>query len=330
MQSSIRVASMQPVKSRFASAITPSIVQIALLAGIWHGNARAQVDAPAEAEPPTTQENASRDLVPRQASIPVHGAGVFGGDIDLKTQVFLPPGPGPFPVLVYSHGRSSDLKVRAALRDPIPRAHARYWVARGVAVVAPARIGYGETGGPDVEVAGARYDFTGACIGHPDYKHVSDIIRRPVLATLDWVREQPWADKNRIVLEGTSAGGFASVSTAATRPAGVIAYINFSGGIGGSPTLAPGRSCDPEQMRDLMGEFGKTVSVRGLWLYAGNDQYWGGDAPRTWYKAFAAGGSEVRMVAVPELPGQDGHMLLYRGSALWRKDLDRFANEIGL
>jgi len=276
-----------------------------------------------------TQTQPSASIPGQRITIPVPGGGVFGADISMATVVFLPPGAGPFPVVLFSHGRSGDSKVRADMRNPIPTWHARYWVDRGVAVVAPMRVGYGETGGPDRENSGARYDLLGNCNSRPNFKGLAEQTDRALLSALDWVRRQSWADSDHILLEGVSVGGFATVAMASTRPAGVIGYINFSGGAGGSPERSPGRSCDPDQMRDVMAEFGKTVNVPGLWLYAGNDLYWGGEAPQNWYRAFAAGGSKAQMLAVPELPGQDGHMLLARGRRLWQRDLDRFAQSLG-
>jgi len=264
-----------------------------------------------------------------RVTIPYVGGGVFGTDTAMTALVFLPPGPGPFPVVLFSHGRAGDSKVRADMRNPIPTRHARYWTSRGVAVVAPMRVGYGETGGPDRENSGARYDLLGNCSGRPNFKGLAEQTDRALLSSLDWVRRQPWANRDRILLEGVSVGGFVTIAMAATRPAGVVGYINFSGGAGGSPERSPGHSCDPNQMRDMMAEFGQTVNVPGIWLYAGNDLYWGGDAPKEWYGAFAAGGSKAQMVAVPEVPGQDGHMLLTRGRRLWQRDLDQFAQALG-
>jgi len=38
-----------------------------------------------------------------------------------------------------------------------------------------------------------------------------------VLATLAWARQQPWIDRHRIVLVGTSMGGLASIAAAAAN-----------------------------------------------------------------------------------------------------------------
>ena len=48
-------------------------------------------------------DNASEQRV---AQVPMRGVGVFGSTLQLHTEVFKPIGVGPYPVLVYSHGRS--------------------------------------------------------------------------------------------------------------------------------------------------------------------------------------------------------------------------------
>lgn len=125
-------------------------------------------------------------------------------------------------------------------------------------------------------------------------------------------------------------GGFASVAAAASRPDGVVGYINFSGGAGGSPDRSPGHSCDPDQMREVMAEFGKRMTLPGLWLYARNDRYFGAEAPLGWYAAFAAGGSPAKLISVQEVPGRDGHLLLSYGQEFWLSDLDAFVKSLGL
>ena len=79
--------------------------------------------------------------------------------------VFLPPGKGPFPVVVYSHGRSGTEVERARTRPPGMQSHVRYWIDRGFAVVAPIRPGYGATGGVDRDLTQA--DGVGRAHGLP-------------------------------------------------------------------------------------------------------------------------------------------------------------------
>ena len=242
--------------------------------------------------------------------------------------VFRPAGEGPFPVVVYSHGRSGTEVERARTRPPAMQSHVHYWLDKGFAVVAPIRPGYGQTGGVDREDSGVRYDIFGNCWGPPDFGRAAAGARDAVLATLAWIRKQPWADAGRIVLEGTSMGGLASIATAAVNPPGVMAYVNFAGGTGGSGSRSPGHSCGSASMQSLMSIYGAMTHVPGLWLYAENDSYWGADRPRAWYLAFAAAGGAATFVMTEPVPGSDGHALLARGASLWRPHVDRFLESL--
>ena len=269
------------------------------------------------------------DIQPEIVSIVVPGAGTFSGDVSMRAELYKPAGAGPFPVLVFSHGRATQRAERAMLDHPILKGHVRYWLGKGFAIVAPIRVGYGPTGGPDRENSGAHFNSFGTCDATPNFRQVATAASQAVLATVSWVRDQAWADKNRILLEGRSAGGFATVATAATHPPGVIGYINFSGGTGGAPELSPGHSCDPEQMKEVMAEFGKTTTIPGIWLYAQNDLYWGPDVPRQWFDAFASSGAPAQFVDAGVLPGHDGHQLLTYGHKMWSVPVDRFLKQFG-
>jgi dienelactone hydrolase len=252
------------------------------------------------------------------------------GESSMFVGVFLPNGNGPFPVLLYSHGRSGTSSERALTRIPDVRSSVRYWLDRGFAVVAPIRPGYGETGGADREDAGVVLDIFGNCWGHPTYDHAAAAAASAVLVTLAWVRDQPWADPNRIVLAGASMGGLASIATAATNPPGVVAYINFSGGTGGSGTRAPEHSCGSDEMESLMRSLGQTNRVPGLWLYAKNDHFWGSQWPVAWYRAFSEGADVTQFVMTDPVPNSDGHQLLARGGRLWTAPVDSFLAAHGL
>jgi dienelactone hydrolase len=238
--------------------------------------------------------------------------------------VFLPAGDGPFPVLIYSHGRSGAPLERASTHVPDVRSHLRYWLRKGFAVVAPIRPGYGETGGEDREDSGVRLDMSGNCWGYPTFDVAATAAASANLATIDWVRAQPWADRDRIVLSGTSMGGLAAIATAARNPPGVVAYVNFAGGTGGDGTRAPEHSCDSEAMESLMRTLGRTNRVPGLWLYARNDRYWGARWPVTWYRAFSNGSDLTQFVMTDPVPNGDGHQLLARGPDLWMPAVDAF------
>lgn len=164
---------------------------------------------------------------------------------------------GPFPVLLYAHGRPAYASERAKFKRPIHARHVQYWLSRGYAVVAPIRPGYGASQAKDQEASGVGYSATGQCLRPPSLEQPTQNAARAQRAALDWVRQQPWAQANHIVLEGQSAGGLATVALCATNPPGVRGCINFSGGAGGDPQHAPGQSCAPEHTAQLMRQYGR-------------------------------------------------------------------------
>lgn len=269
-------------------------------------------------------------LEPALVTLAVKDSGALGAEAAMVTQVFKPKGDGPFPVLLFSHGRSSERLERLQLKRPIPGGHVRYWVNKGFAVVAPIRPGYGDSGSHDVEDSGSRFDYGGHCTSKPDFARVARNASRAARTALDWVREQPWAAKDHIVLAGQSVGGLTTVALAASNPPGVLGYINFAGGAGGNPVVAPGKSCGPRLMAELMAELGKTTRLPSLWLYAENDLYWGTDVPKQWHAAFASGGSPSQFVMTLPVPNADGHALLARGGRLWSVHIERFVSQLGL
>ena len=257
-------------------------------------------------------------------SIAMSGAGVFGGDVAMTAQVFRPPGNGPFPVVVFSHGRAPDAVDRAHLKVGVSNAQLHFWLARGDAVVAPIRPGYGATGGGDVENSGAHFDNFGRCTTTPDYRRAAAAAVRTVDATVAWLRSQPWADAHHVLLVGQSMGGLTTVAAGAHRVEGVVGYINFAGGGGGNPTLAPGHSCDPDQLAEVYGEYGRSTAIPSLWVYTMNDQYFGPDAPVAWHASFARGGSKTTFVHAPAVVDGDGHGLSRHAKRLWAPYVDAF------
>ena len=247
----------------------------------------------------------------------------------MKAEVFRPEGKGPFPVVVYSHGRSGKPAERAALAHGIPLGHAGYWTSRGFAVVAPIRPGYGEAGAEDRERSGARIETDGRCGGTIRMTAASRAAAAAVRATVDWAQRQKWAETDRLLLVGTSVGGLATVVAASGRPPGLVGFVSFSGGAAGFPKERPGASCGEEELTEVFRRAGRGVLVPSLWLYAENDTYWGAKAPRAWHEAFADGGSDTRLVVTKPVPNVDGHFLMLRGGRLWSEHVDPFVTGLG-
>ena len=256
--------------------------------------------------------------------VPAKAAGI---EWKVRTEVYRPQGFGPFPLVVFSHGRGEDIK---AMKDPISKRHVNYWIQKGFAVIAPIRPGYGETGGDDIEHPHTRVNIqTHQCSNMPDYEGAAKNAADSVSDVIAWAREQPWAHHKKIILVGVSVGGLTSIALGARSVPGVIAYINFSGGHGGNPKESPGNSACPLALRWLFFRFGRTTQIPNLWLYSRNDMDWGEKMPRIWHEAFIDGGGRGGFVQTEPLRDEDGHYLLSRGEAHWIGRVDYFISALG-
>jgi dienelactone hydrolase len=235
----------------------------------------------------------------------------------MVTEVDRPAGTGPFPVVIFSHGRAGDPADRAHMTRPANANVVSFWLSRGYAVVAPIRPGYGSTGGYDAE-------DHGSCSGGPDFARTANSAATAITATVNWVRGQSWAKSDRIILQGQSVGGLGTVAAAAQNPPGVVAYINFAGGTGGEPKRSPGASCRPDLMRALYAQFGSSTHLPGIWFYAANDEFWGPQAPKDWGAAFNGSGGHAQLVFTGAVPNGRGHSLLATAPQLWRGELTGF------
>ena len=266
---------------------------------------------------------------PQQPQVMTLPLTIDGTVHQVVTHVYKPSGTGPFPLVIFSHGRAPLQADRDKLQYPVLIGHANYWLRKGVAVVAPVRPGYGETGGADRENSLTRWSGS-TCTSDPDFTQVGRNASAVVAAVHGWAVQQPWVRTDRILLAGQSVGGLTAIAASALNLPGVLASVNFAGGAGGNPAASPGSSCKPENLTRTYAAYGKLVKIPSLWLYAENDQYWGADAPQRWYAAFSAGGSDSALVQTSPLPEHDGHSLLAFGGRLWSVPLNAFVLKTGL
>ena len=210
----------------------------------------------------------------------------------------MPDGPGPFPLIVLSHGSPPDARDRPNVGRYRELPQIRTFVELGFAVIVPIRRGFGATGGTYAESAGS--------CRHPDYTSAGKEAAQDVLAALAYADTLPQVDPDHVVLVGQSAGGFASLAAASFAPKGVVAVVNFSGGRGGNPSTHPGMPCGPEQMTETIRQFASTTQVPVLWHYVQNDLFFEPDVVSTWFAAFQAAGGRGQMVVEPPF-GRNGH-----------------------
>ena len=261
------------------------------------------------------------DLNEQIVKVPLVLDGFFGKKtVQLTTTTFHPPGNGPFPLIVLSHGTRTNPIIRQKVGRFRVIPQIREFLKSGFAVIVPIRRGHGSTGGTWAE------DF-GPCTT-PFYYEAGMEAAKDILATINYASNLSFVQPDKIILVGQSAGGFGSLATASLNPPGVIGVVNFAGGQGGI-TTQPGIPCAPERLAETIGKFAKTIRVPVLWHYAENDLFFGPEIVRAMFAAFQAAGAKGRLVIQPPF-GKDGHSLFASKNAIpiWTPEFDRFIMEL--
>jgi len=234
--------------------------------------------------------------------------------------IYRPSGVGPFPLVVFNHGRPTQNR-RAAQGRFRPEHAARYLVSKGFVVFVPMRIGYWET------YSDFDPEQTGSC-NSMSVEPMATAASNQVLAAVEYGKSQPYVDATRWIVAGQSVGGLTAVATVGRSPNGLVAGINFSGGTGGNPDSNPGRPCSPNQLSRYWAILAKSASVPMLWLYWQNDKFWGEEIPRQWHKAWTDGGGKAEFKSFPAA-GTDGHDGLAIDMNSWLPVVDEFLNKLG-
>ena len=222
---------------------------------------------------------------------------------------------GPRPVVIVNHGRAPTAEERKALGRAAYLAISKWLVGQGYFVAVPTRIGYGVTGGPDVE------DTRGCAnkVYAPGYAASA----AQTLQVLEYLRGWKQAATDHVAVMGTSFGGTTAITVAAMNVPGVKAAVNFAGGGGGRPRTNPGDPCAPEAMKRLFADYGKTSRIPSLWLYSANDEYFGAKHPRSWFEAFRQAGGVGEFVELPALEG-GGHGSFTKNPQSWQPRVEAF------
>lgn len=208
---------------------------------------------------------------------------VDGTPVRLEAFVYSPDGPGPHPVVIYSHGSSAG-HPKASLRA---RRQAQYFVARGFTVLVPMRRGRGASTGESLESEDKNCDLAS---WKPGLASAFD----DLTAAIDHARTLPGVAADSLVLAGASRGGFLSVAYAAegARRSQVRAVINFAGG-----WVAQAEDRCPEDFNaSSFAAFGPRAAAPMLWVYGGKDPFYEAGAPASYAHRFLAAGGRLDFV----------------------------------
>lgn len=239
---------------------------------------------------------------------------------ELVVTLYTPPGPGPHPLVVINHGRAVDAADRAKLGRARYPAAAHYFTQSGFVVAVPVRLGYGVTGGANVEQMDA--------CSNRQYTPTFDMVAQEIAQVVQALQKRPEVDRERVVVVGVSFGGAATIALGAQPVPGVRALINFAGGGGGNPVKFPGKPCSAEHLEQSWAHYGSRTQLPSLWVYAENDLFWGPELPQRWAQAYNKAGGQARFVRLPP-DGDNGHNLFSRSPKKWQPLVGPFLRQLG-
>ncbi|MDL2358237.1 MAG: dienelactone hydrolase family protein, partial [Pseudomonadota bacterium] len=231
----------------------------------------------------------------------------------LEATLYKPTGAGRFPVVLFNHGSSGGPIPPTYTENP--RALAGFLNERGIALIVPMRRGRGKSEGVNQEepsactVASARQGIAYAA-GAVD-------------ATFAFLRAQPWADMDRLVLAGHSRGGVLAAVYAGEHPGVAKGVINFSGGWKND-------TCGEQDINlALFDGAGRRAGGPAIFLYGRGDGFYADASMDNYARSYRDAGGKVDF-RLYQVSGFNGHLLYRRGLPLWEHDLDGFLRAVGM
>jgi dienelactone hydrolase len=238
-------------------------------------------------------------------------AGPPGDPITLETTIFKPDGPGPFPVVIFNHGKERGPPSMQPRSRPL--SFAREFVRRGYLVVVPNRHGFARSGGVYTE------ELCGIDANGLD--QAADIA-----ATVAYVQRRSDADSRRILIAGTSQGGLATMAYGVQPAAGVLGMINFAGGLRQD-------SCRDWQQAliDAFTDYGRRSRLPTLWFYGDNDRFWPPALVHRMFSVYTGGGGNAEMIDFGAYKDNAHRLVGDRdGVPIWWPAVEGFLKRLGL
>lgn len=265
---------------------------------------------------------AQAEIVEEVVDVPVSVVNAYGLKVEhpIKVTVFRETSRDRSPYLVLNHGRPASEADFAQMKRQRFSALSRYFVGLGFTVLVPTRVGYGDTGGPDVE-------HSGRCDSRnypPVYAAAADETEQ----LLGALARHPGVSLERGLVVGQSFGGLTTLALSARRLPGLVAGVNFAGGGGGNPSEHPGNPCSAGRLARLFRQYGEQAQVPTLWFYSENDRFWGAQLPKDWAAGYNEAGGRASFVSLPPYKA-DGHGSFAGQPEAWKPAFEQFLRAQG-
>lgn len=249
------------------------------------------------------------DAIEHKLQIPIDDAS--GHHWAMQGRLCMPSGVDKPRLVVINHGSPPNASDRPGMTlAGCDSEVVRWFVQRHYAVAMVLRLGYGATGGPWTE----NY----ASCNDADYFKAGLETARQIGAIVDYAVTLPNVDPNDVIVVGQSAGGWGAIAYDSVPHEHVAAFVNMAGGRGGHYHDKPNSNCQSERLVDAAGKYGATSPTPMLWIYAGNDSYFGPALVDEMAKAYVGAGGKLSAYR-PSSYGTDGHKLFFgrNGSQIW-------------
>ena len=225
--------------------------------------------------------------------------------------MFKPPGNGPFPVLIFNHGKDTNPDAYKQERAH-PWTIARKFVMRGYVVIAPSRRGFSGSDGS--------YILRNCDVTADGLRQAND-----VRAAVVYMLKQPYVDVSRILISGSSQGGLITIAYGTRPDAGVRGLINFNGGSRQVKCQNWGQN-----IVNAFASYGHSSHIPSLWIYGENDSFWPQELIRQMLNAYRSAGGQAEFVDIGIFK-TNSHSLAGDpdGTSIWWPSVEAFLNRLG-
>lgn len=235
---------------------------------------------------------------------------------ELRGELYMPEGNGPFPVVLYNHGSAPGMLNSQASNIIGPLFASKGWV-----FFMPYRRGQGlsSNAGPYIidqikaaQVHGGIHEAAATMTRLLSTEQLED-----QLSALAWLKSQTFVQQNRIAAFGNSFGGVETVLGAAKAP--YCAAVVASGG-------AESWDESPE-LQEVMKAAARVANSPMLFFQAANDYNLAPSEVLSSERTKAGKVVEVKSYPAFGRSATDGHSFAYRGSAIWFPDVYKFIDQ---